>query len=235
MEETKNDDSSETARRGRGRRTPEEQARAEANKADDLALIERIKHDDYRAFETLVHKYESRIYNHCLKFLNSQEDAEDVLQETFLQVYRSLDSFRGESAFSTWLFKIATNGCLMKIRKKKKVDLVSIDKPIEFDGSTLQREIVDWSQNPSLQHGNDEMRRVLDTIIAELPEDKRVVLVLKDVEGFSNQDIGQMLGMTVAAVKSRLHRARLIMRETLTRYFEGALEISQGASEKNDE
>lgn len=217
--------SSEENHRGRHKRTPEEIARAEANKEEDLALIVRIKAGDFAAFETVVNKYESRIFNHCMKFLNNQEDAEDVLQESFLQVYRSLESFRGESAFSTWLFKIATNGCLMKIRKKKKVDLVSIDKPIEFDGSSLQREIVDWSQNPSLQHGNDEMRRVLERVIAELPEDKRVVLVLKDVEGFSNQEIGDMLGMSVAAVKSRLHRARLTMRDSLTCYFNGTLDM----------
>ncbi len=217
--------SREEQHRGRHKRTPEEIARAEVNKAEDLGLIARIKEGDFTAFETVVNKYESRIFNHCMKFLNNQEDAEDVLQESFLQVYRSLESFRGESAFSTWLFKIATNGCLMKIRKKKKVDLVSIDKPIEFDGSTLQREIVDWSQNPSLQHGADEMRRVLERVIGELPEDKRVVLVLKDVEGFSNQEIGDMLGMSVAAVKSRLHRARLVMRDSLTCYFNGTLDM----------
>ena len=225
--------SREETPRGRHRRTPEEIARAEANKAEDLGLIERIKEGDFTAFETVVNKYESRIFSHCMKFLSNQEDAEDVLQETFLQVHRSLDSFRGESAFSTWLFKIATNGCLMKIRKKKKVDLVSIDKPIEFDGSTLQREIVDWSQNPSLQHGNDEMRRVLERIIGELPEDKRVVLVLKDVEGFSNQEIGDMLSMSVAAVKSRLHRARLSMRDTLTCYFNGTLDMRSSKEDRS--
>lgn len=209
------------------RASPELSPAKKASKDEDLDLIGKIKKGDFSAFERLVKKYETRIYNHCLKFLSNQEDAEDVLQETFLQVYRSLDSFRGDSAFSTWLFKIATNGCLMKIRRTKKVDLVSIDKPIDFDGSLLQREIVDWSKNPSLLHGNDEIRNALDRMISLLPEDKRVVLILKDVEGFSNLEISQILGMTVAAVKSRLHRARLAMRDALSKYFDGSLEISK--------
>ncbi|MBI5816573.1 MAG: sigma-70 family RNA polymerase sigma factor [Nitrospinae bacterium] len=207
---------------------------AEENKAEDLEFIAQVKAGSFRAFERIVNKYESRVYNHCVKFLNSQEDAEDVLQETFLQVYKSLESFRGESAFSTWLFKIATNGCLMRIRKKKKVDLVSIDKPLEFDGSSLQREIVDWSKNPALMHGNDEIKRLLDTIISSLPEDKRIVLIMKDVEGFSNIEIGQILNMTVAAVKSRLHRARLVLREALTKYFDGTLDMTSAGKIGNE-
>lgn len=201
---------------------------SDESRKEDAVLIEEVKEGGFGAFERIVLKYESRIYNHCVKFLNNQEDAEDVLQETFLQVYRSLNSFRGDSAFSTWLFKIATNGCLMKLRKRKKVDLVSIDKPMEFDGSMVQREIVDWSKNPALMSGKDDLRATLDRIIADLPEDKRIVLIMKDVEGFSNVEIGQILNMTVAAVKSRLHRARLILREDLTSYFNGTLAPARG-------
>ena len=197
----------------------------EASRDEDTELISKVLEGDYSAFEFIVHKYESRVYNHCMKFLNNMEDVEDALQETFLQSYRAIGSFRGEAAFSTWLLKIATNNCLMKLRKRKRVDLVSIDKPIEFNGSKINREIMDWSLNPSLMCGHDEIREVLDKLIGELPEDKRIVLVLKDVEGFSNIEISHTLGMSVAAVKSRLHRARLIMRDELTKYFEGALNI----------
>lgn len=189
--------------------------------AEDILLVERVKSGDFVAFERLVKKYEARVYNHCLRFFKRQEDVEDVLQETFLKMYRSLDTFRGESAFSTWLFKIATNFCLMRLRKEKKVDFVSIDQPMEFDGSMLERGIVDWSKNPSIIASNEEVRKALDAAIAEIPEDKRVVLILKDVEGFSNVEIGQMLDMSVAAVKSRLHRARLQLRESLSQYFDG--------------
>ncbi len=204
----------------------------EASRQEDLLLLDKIKGGDFHAFDRIVKKYEARIYSHCLKFFRDQEDAEDVLQEAFLQAYRALDSFRGESAFSTWLFKIATNGCLMKLRKKKKVNFVSIDKPLEFDGGKIQREIVDWSQNPSLLHGNDELKRALDRIIGALPEDKRVVLTLKDIEGFSNIEIGHILDMSVAAVKSRLHRARLVVRDELTSYFEGALKTAKTESDR---
>ncbi len=195
-------------------------------------MIARVKKGDYDAFERLVRKYEARIFHHCLKFLNNQDEAEDILQETFLQVYKSLDSFRGEAAFSTWLIKIATNNCLMKIRKKKKVDIVSIDKPIEIDGSQLPREIVDWSKNPFSQVSNDEIRAVLDQAISGLPEDKRVILVLKDVEGFSNIEIAEMLGISVAAVKSRLHRARLYVRDIISKYFDDTLEIIKTGSNR---
>ena len=197
------------------------------SKAEDERLIIRIKKGDYTAFEKLVQKYESRIYHHCLKFLNNKEDAEDILQDTFLQVYKSLETFRGDSAFFTWLLKIATNNCLMRLRKRKKVDLVSIDKPMILNGSELQREVVDWSQNPSLLCGVDEIRHLLNEAIAKLPEDKRVVLVLKDVEGFSNIEISEMLGMTVAAVKSRLHRARIFMREYLSEHLDGATIVEE--------
>ncbi|HJM83045.1 MAG TPA: sigma-70 family RNA polymerase sigma factor [Nitrospinota bacterium] len=194
--------------------------------ADNL-LIEKIKEGDYEAFEELVHKFETRIYNHCLKYLNSQEDAEDVLQETFVQVYKSLSTFRGDSAFSTWLMKIATNNCLMKIRKRKRMRSVSIDKPINYDGSEMTREIVDWSKNPSLMYTNDEIRLIIEKTISELPEDKRIVLILKDIEGFTNMDIAGILDMSVPAVKSRLHRARLFVREALTEYFDGSTEIAK--------
>lgn len=199
---------------------------------EDGELIARVKRGDYSAFEKLVRKYQNRVYNHCFKFLSNQEDAEDILQETFLQVYKSLDTFRGEAAFTTWLLKIATNNCLMKLRKKKKMNVISIDKPIDFEGSQMPREIVDWSKNPSIQYGNDEIGALLDKAIAQLPEDKRIVLVLKDVEGFSNIEISKMLGMSVAAVKSRLHRSRLFIRDMLSKYFEDAGEPVRSGSEK---
>lgn len=199
---------------------------------EDGGLIVRVKKGDYSAFETLVRKYENRVYNHCYKFLNNQEDAEDILQETFLQVYKSLDTFRGEAAFTTWMLKIATNNCLMKLRKKKKMNVISIDKPIDFEGSQMPREIEDWSRNPSIQYGNDEIGALLDKAIAQLPEDKRIVLVLKDVEGFSNIEISKMLGVSVAAVKSRLHRSRLFIRNMLSKYFEDAGKPVRSGSEK---
>lgn len=199
---------------------------------EDAELILRINEGDFEAFERLVRKYQARVYHHCLKFLNSQDDAEDALQETFLQVHKSLKKFRGEAAFSTWLIKIATNNCLMRLRKKKKVDFVSIDKPIEINGSQLPREIVDWSKNPFIQLSGDEVKKILDNAIASLPDDKRVVLILKDVEGFSNIEIGETLGMSVAAVKSRLHRARLFVRDILSKYFEDKIGTTKTGPDK---
>ncbi|MDH5679292.1 MAG: sigma-70 family RNA polymerase sigma factor [Nitrospinota bacterium] len=186
----------------------------------DTPLVERALAGDFAAFEQLVKKHQARVFYHAMKFLNRQEDAEDILQETFLHAFKGLSSFRGDALFLTWLLKIATNNCLMRLRKNKKMDLISLDKPVEINGSELPREIMDWSQNPSDQRMESETREYLDKAIARLPEDKRIVLLLKDVEGFSNQEISQTLGMSVAAVKSRLHRARLAMRDLLSHYFE---------------
>ena len=187
---------------------------------EDVGLVNSARRGDYAAFETLVKKHTSRVFYHSMKFLNRQEDAEDILQETFLQAFRGLGAFRGDASFLTWLLKIATNNCLMKLRSNKRADLVSLDKPVEIDGSELPREIVDWSNNPSTQRMEEETREYLERALSRLPEDKRLVLVLKDVEGFSNQEIAETLGMSVAAVKSRLHRARLAARDLLSHYFE---------------
>ena len=200
---------------------------------EDERMVRLAIDGDYDAFEKLVIKYESRVYSHCMKFMVNTADAEDALQETFLQTYKSLSTFRGEAAFSTWLMKIATNNCLMRLRKRKKYDVISLDKPIEFNGSELQREVVDWSRNPMVMCGNEEMGHILNKAIKALPEDKRVVLVLKDVEGFSNLEISDMLGMTVAAVKSRLHRARLFTRDFLSKHLLGdEVELTKTVVEK---
>jgi len=194
----------------------------------DKDLVERARQGDYAAFEELVKKHTARVYYHSMKFLNRQEDAEDVLQDTFLQAFKGLGSFRGEASFLTWTLKIATNNCLMKLRSNKRVDVVSLDKPVEIDGSELPREIVDWSNNPSTAELEEETRRYLDMALAKLPEDKRLVLSLKDIEGFSNQQIAETLGMSLAAVKSRLHRARLAARDLLSHYFEEREEAKKG-------
>ncbi|MDH5510315.1 MAG: sigma-70 family RNA polymerase sigma factor [Nitrospinota bacterium] len=186
----------------------------------DGLLVKQVLEGDYGAFEQLVKRHQSRVFYHAMRFLNRQEDAEDILQDTFLRAFKGLGSFRGDSSFLTWLLKIATNNCLMKLRKSKKMDIVSLDKPVEIDGSELPREIEDWSNNPSDQRLEDETREFLNKAMARLPEDKRMVLVLKDVEGFTNLEISETLGMSVAAVKSRLHRARLAMRDLLSHYFE---------------
>ncbi|MBM3307239.1 MAG: sigma-70 family RNA polymerase sigma factor [Candidatus Eisenbacteria bacterium] len=188
----------------------------------DSELVQRAQAGDKGAFDALVTRNESKVYGLCLKMLGNPEDAEDVLQEVFIKAYQSLPGFRGDSAFSTWLYRIATNACLMRIRKKK-LETVSLDQPSEDDGDGT-RDVADWSRDPAAEVMNDELRAVLAEHINELAPDNRIVFVLRDIHGLSTEDTAKVLGLTTPAVKSRLHRARLYLRERLSDYFSrGAL------------
>lgn len=183
----------------------------------DAELVRRAQSGDKAAFDALVTRNESKVYGLCVRMLGNPEDAEDVLQEVFIKAYQSLPGFRGDSAFSTWLYRIATNACLMRIRRKK-LDTVSLDQPIE-QGADGTREVPDWTQDPASEVMNDELRAVLAQHINELAPDNRIVFVLRDIHGLTTEDTASVLGLTPPAVKSRLHRARLHLRERLSGYF----------------
>jgi len=188
----------------------------------DSDLVGRAKAGDKGAFDLLVTRHESKVYALSLRMLGSPEDAEDVLQEVFIKAYESLPGFRGDSAFSTWLYRITTNACLMRIRKRK-LDTVSLDEPVGPEGDST-REIPDWTRDPSSQVMDEEFKSVLAKHVNELDPDNRIVFVLRDVHGLTTDDTASVLGLTVPAVKSRLHRARLFLRQRLSDYF------SQGAT-----
>ena len=187
---------------------------------NDIALVHAAQGGDKRAFAQLVSQYEQRVYNLARKMMRDQQDAEDVLQETFISVFRNLGSFHGDSSFSTWLYRIATNASLMKLRARKEPPL-SLDEPIESDdgASALPREIVDWGITPEEALLSGETRAQMDAAIARLPETLRAVFVLRDIEGLSVQETADVLEISVPNVKTRLHRARLLLREMLSLYF----------------
>jgi len=187
---------------------------------NDLALVQAAQHGDKRAFAQLVEQYEQRVYNLARKMMRDEQDAEDVLQETFISVFRNLGNFHGDSNFSTWLYRIATNASLMKLRSRKPPPL-SLDEPIESgDGANaLPREIVDWGITPEEALLSGETRAQMDAAIATLPETLRAVFVLRDIEGLSVQETADVLDISVPNVKTRLHRARLLLRESLSIYF----------------
>ncbi len=193
----------------------------------DEVLVQKSKERDQAAFAELVNRYESKIYNLAHRMMGNREDAADVLQETFLDAYKSLSNFRGESKFSTWLYRIATNVCLMKLRKKGEETVISLDEPISTKEGQRPREIPDWSTNPAVAVLNEELRQVMDEAIKTLPPLYKSVFVLRDMEGLSNAEVGKVLGESVAAVKSRLHRARIFLRERLSQYF-GENHLSSG-------
>ena len=188
----------------------------------DQVLVDKVKKGDYQAFEALVNRYEGKVYRLSMRMLRNQEDAEDALQEAFLQVYRGLKSFEGRSTFSTWLFRLATNVCLMKIRHRETepAKLLPLEDylPQHEDGEHPQ--IQKWPERPEDVLLNKESREKMLEALEELPAEYRAVFILRDVEGLSNVEAGETLGISVAAVKSRLHRARLTLRGMLAGYFE---------------
>lgn len=186
---------------------------------EDRAIIDRVIHGDYDAFETLVAKYEGRIYRHLRKLVGDSRQAEDLLQETFLNAYKGLAGFSGTSAFSTWLFRIATNNALMFLRKNR-------PEKVEYDdniANSADMEMVPGSpefvNTPLEILLSYEGRRKIEEAIDDLPALYRSVLVLRDVEGFSVKEVSVIMDTSVAAIKSRLHRARNAVRAALGNYY----------------
>ncbi len=185
---------------------------------DDPLLVERARHRDAPAFTELVRRYSTRIFHLARHITQHQEDAEDVLQETFLKAYSHLDGFEGHSKFSTWLVRIAVNESLMKLRKRKADRTVSLDEPIEGSEEPVVREIAVWD-SPEQRFSGEEMRSILEGAVDGLAPIYRTVFVLRDIEELSAEETASVLDLTVAAVKTRLLRARLQLREKLTRVF----------------
>jgi len=183
------------------------------------AFLEKLRAGDPAAFAQLVEANQRNVYNLALRMLNNPQEAEDVLQETFLSAYKALPGFEGRSNLSTWLYRIASNASLMRLRKKQP-ETTSIDEPLELEeGGSLPRQFVDWSSVPEDELLDEESRRVMDEAVAELPDGLRIVFILRDIEGLSTGETGEALELSESAVKTRLHRARLALREKLSAYF----------------
>ncbi len=185
---------------------------------DEAQLVSAAKAGDVHAFEELVSRYEGKIFRLGMNITQNREDAEDVMQEAFLKSYTNLDRFQGDSRFYTWLVRIAVNEALMKLRKRRG-NQVSLDEPINDGDDPIFREIEDWGPSPEQRFAQTELNRILNEVISELDPIFRVAFLLRDVEGLSTEETAQALGITDAAVKSRLLRARLKLREKLNKYF----------------
>jgi len=186
---------------------------------DEAALVARARAGDDDAFSQLITQYDRKIYRLAKHITESDEDAEDVLQETFLKAYGHLEGFQGNSKFYTWLVRIAVNEALMKLRKRKSSRTVSLDEPVENGDEPVVREIAVWEGNPEQRYSSEELRQILDNAISNLKPSFRAVFVLRDVEELSTEETASLLNLSVPAVKSRLLRARLELRERLTRMF----------------
>ncbi len=191
----------------------------DAGEHPDLALVERVRAGDLAAYDTLVRKYERQIFRIAQHITQNREDAEDVMQDTFLKAYEKLDQFQGNAKFYTWLVRIAVNESLMRLRKRRTAKTVSMDEELETEEGSLPRDFADWAPNPEQNYDNAELSEILRRTINGLPRGFRVVFVLRDVENLSTEETAEALGLSVPAVKSRLLRARLQLRERLSRYF----------------
>jgi RNA polymerase sigma-70 factor (ECF subfamily) len=187
----------------------------------DFELIKAIQSGRRELFDQLVQRYEKALYNFGMKMCAEPRDAEDVIQDTFLNVYRYLGEFRFETKFKNWLYRIATSTCLKKRRRSKFAPEreLSLDEFLPQDEALVDQHAPAWATLPLDQVLNEELSRTLKQAIAELPEKYRLVLVLRDIEGFSTEESAQILALTPANVKVRLHRARLFLREKLGSYF----------------
>lgn len=180
----------------------------------EAALLDECRRGNASAFEKLVVLYEKKVYNLAFRMVGNHEDASDIAQEAFLKVYTSLDQFRGESSFSTWLYRVVSNACLDELRHRARHKVVSIDTPVSPEDPS-PRQIP--SKDPEPGHGIEraEVSNAVQQGIKELPDDHRIILVLRDIQGLSYEEIAQVLNMPLGTVKSRLNRARLSLRDRL--------------------
>jgi RNA polymerase sigma-70 factor (ECF subfamily) len=188
-------------------------------------LIQASRAGDARAMDDLVRAYQSRVYSFAMRMCRNVEDAKDILQETFLGMVRSIRDFREESRFTTWLYRIASNACLKKRRRgvhdPAPEQELSLDALMPQPDSEGRRpEIPDWSEDAEQALLRGELGKQMEAAIDKLPREYKIVLVLRDVEGFSAEETAEMLKLSVPAVKSRLHRARVFVRRELAGYFQ---------------
>ena len=186
---------------------------------DESTLVALAREGDKIAFGELVRRYEGKIFRLAQHITQNREDAEDVLQETFLKAYEHLDQFQGNSKFYTWVVRIAVNQSLMKLRRRKTDRSVSLDETIDTGEDTIVREIAAWGEDPEERFSREELGEILESAVKGLETPYRSVFVLRDIEELSTEETASALGLSIPAVKSRLLRARLQLREKLTRQF----------------
>ncbi|MDD3825720.1 MAG: sigma-70 family RNA polymerase sigma factor [Anaerolineae bacterium] len=193
--------------------------------AGEAELLRGLRAGKPEAYRQLLELHSANVYNVAYKLLGDEQEAEDVLQETFLSAFEAIDGFEGRSKLSTWLYRIAYNASLMRLRKRSRMTSFSLDVPPpgadpDGEGSYVPRHLVDWSSVPDDQLLTAEARDVMDLAIAELPETLRATFILRDIQGLSGSETAEILGISVPTVKTRLHRARLWLRDRLSDYFE---------------
>lgn len=193
-----------------------------AQRIPEAALVAAAQQGDLPAFEQLVRRYEPRVFRLAVRIVGNEADAEDVMQEAFLKAYAKLSQFQRQSSFYTWVVRIAVNEALMKLRRRRGGKELPLDEGLDSGEDLLPREIEDWRPDPEQQLARRELQELLGSTIASLALPYRVVFQLRDVEGLSTEETASILHLTIPAVKSRLLRARLQLRDRLSHYFHRA-------------
>ena len=181
---------------------------------EDAQLVAEFRNKSETAFEQLIERYSDKAYSLALRMTGSAEDAEEVLQDVFTTVFRKIDGFEGKSSFSSWLYRVTVNSSLMKLRKRKQERSVHLEDALPNVAETLSvtREQGGEIDHITLRH---QISAALERAIARLPEEYRPVFVLRDIDGLSSREVGKILNISIPAVKSRLHRSRLMLRRRL--------------------
>ncbi len=186
----------------------------------DTDLIERFTKGCQPSFEQLMQRYETKVHNLAMRLTRNPEDAEEVLQDVFVTVYRKISGFEGKAKFSSWLYRITVNAAFMKLRKRKQDQSVSLDDMLpHLQNKAITQRNAFGARSDALAL-NNEIRDALEAAIGKLPEDYRAVFVLRDIDGLSNKEVGDILSLSIPAVKSRLHRSRLMLRKRLRRFYD---------------
>ncbi len=188
---------------------------------DEAALVAAAKTGDNRAFDELVTRYERKIFRLAMNITQNQAEAEDAMQDAFLKAFQHLGDFQGGSRFYTWLVRIAVNESLMRLRKRRP-NQVSIDENVETEEASMPRQIEDWGPSPEKRFAQVEMEGILTKVIEQLEPLYRAVFLMRDVSELSTEETAEALGISIPAVKSRLLRARLKLRDLLQPYFQGS-------------
>ena len=195
------------------------QIAARVTPSDELDLVHAAQNGDISAFEQLVARYDRKLLRIAQHVTHNREDAQDAVQEAFWKAFQHLGNFREDSQFSTWLIRIALNQALMKLRKQRTTKEVSLDEDFQAEGEILPREVTDWAPNPEELYRASELRVILTKTLGELKPALRTVFVLRDIEGLSILQTAEVMDLSQSAVKARLFRARLQLRERLNKYF----------------
>ena len=189
----------------------------------DEELVARARAKDFVAFEKLLDRYEDRIFRLAYRFVRNETEAKEILQDTFLTIWRKLDTFKGDSQFSSWLYRVAANAALMRLRAQRRHPEVSTeDLPIGYldNYGQIPPQTENWAKRPDDELQSEELRRHIQSAVDALPEIYRTVFLIRDVEGLSTEETAEVLQISVPTVKTRLHRARIALRDSISTYFD---------------